>query len=464
MKIPFIRSKITIGIILSFLAGIVFSLPVRGQVTDYLPVRQDTNFLAGLSEKYQQRYKSELDKLPTRNKKDYLDVYGRRWEHIKEKFDKQEIYTSKDAQDYLDRLVALIVKGNPVLQGPSFRCYFSRSAIPNASYIGEGIILFHMGLFSRMGNESEVVFVLCHEMAHLLLQHTENSITQYVTTLNSPEVQEQLKKIKGTEYRKREQLEKLVKGMNFDSRRHSRDHESQADSMAVELMLHTPFDLSGALTTLALLDGIDTDTLNTKACLRKVFNSTDYPFQEKWIVKQEGLLGGHARLKKEEMEDSLKTHPACKERIRLLTPFVNAHPSARALKFAVDSPKFEKLKNIFRYETVEYGYLSDHYTESLFLTLELLQKNPTDTYLVTQVGRLMNGLYSAQKAHTLSKVADLPSPDYPANYNLLLQFIQNLYLENIANISYHYLSQYHPKMDAYSPFKDAYTQSTQINQ
>lgn len=48
-----------------------------------------------------------------------------------------------------------------------------------------------------------------------------------------------------------------VKGLTFDSRRHSRDHEAQADSMAVELMRHTSYDLHGALTTLALLDSID---------------------------------------------------------------------------------------------------------------------------------------------------------------------------------------------------------------
>jgi predicted Zn-dependent protease len=461
---------------------IFICLLVDAQTNGFLPATEDSKLLISLSEKYRQCYRGELDKLPSKNKKDFQEAYTQRWNNIKEKFDKQEIYTSTYAQEYLDGLVAEIQKANPLLRDHPFNCYFSRSGIPNASYIGEGIIVFNMGLFQRLDNESQAAFVLCHEIAHFLLQHVEKSINKYVTAINSEEVQSQLRRIRGSEYRKNEQLNKLVKGLTFDSRRHSRDHEAEADSMGVELLRTTRFDLSGALSTLALLDVIDADTMNTTACLQKVFNSKDYPFQKKWVAKEEGLLGGHAKIENDELEDSLKTHPACKDRIRVLTPLVKGYSSSRgtssasgytsakgassanALKFIVDSSKFEKLKNIFRYETVEYAYVSDNYTRSLFLTLELLQANTMDAYLVTQVGRILNGIYSAQKAHTLSRVADLPSPDYRSNYNLLLQFIQNLYLENIAAINYHYLSAYHPQMDYYGPFKEAYNQSSRIVQ
>ena len=80
-------------------------------------------------------------------------------------------------------------------------------------------------------------------------------------------------------------------------------------------------------------------------------------------------------------------------------------------------------------------------------------------YGVAQVGRVLNGLYRAQKEHTLSKVADLPSPDNPANYNALLQFVQNLYLEDLASINYYFLRAYHPRLDNYTLFKKAYEES-----
>jgi Peptidase family M48 len=452
-------------------------LTAEAQVSNFSPSAEDLPLLTNLANSYQQRYKEESDRLPALNKKDFQEIYDERWKNIKEKFDKQEIYTSAAAQEYLDALVAEIVRANPVLQDHPFHCYFSRTYIPNAAYIGEGIILFNMGLFYRCANESQAVFILCHELSHYLLQHQEKSIDKYVTAINSPEVQAQLRKIKGSEFHKHEQVQTLVKGLAFDSRRHSRDHESEADSMGVELMRHTPFDLMGAMTTLALLDSIDKDGFNTESCLQQTFNSSNYPFRKKWIAREEGLLGGHAHVQQEELEDSLKTHPDCPLRMRLIAPLVGTGAGGARLggvgaggggasgagggrrAFVVDSVKFRALVALFRYEVIEYAYVSDEYTESLYLSLKLLRDRPADVYGVAQVGRVLNGLYQAQKGHTLSKVVDLPSPDYPANYNLLLQFIQNLYLEDLASINYYFLSPYHPQLDYYTTFKKAYEES-----
>jgi hypothetical protein len=59
---------------------------------------------------------------------------------------------------------------------------------------------------------------------------------------------------------------------------------------------------------------------------------------------------------------------------------------------------------------------------------------------------------------------DLPSPYYPANYNLLLQFVQNLYLEDLSSISYHFLKQYYAQLNYYAPFTNAYNTSKQITE
>jgi hypothetical protein len=475
----------------SFLVSALFfaGLSARCQPKDFSPVPEDKELLTRLMGEYQQKYKQGLDKLPTKNRKDYVTIYGERWDNIKKYFDKEEVYTSPLAQAWLDSLVAEIVRGNPSLgvvpggnvsrgAGPGgnvsgghvFRCFFSRSAVPNAAYVGEGIILFNMGLFDHLDNEAEAAFVLCHEISHFLLRHPENSMDKYVSAINSEELQLQLRKIKNSEYRRNQQLEGMVKGIAFDSRRHSRDHESQADSMAVELLSHTRYGAVGAVPTLAILDSIDTDTLNTGACLQRTFDSPKYRFQKKWIARDEGLLGGHGHLLNDaRLEDSLKTHPDCQVRIKVLGPIIqqsaarsnggSAAGMSGGRMFVVDSARFEQLKALFRYEEIEYAYQSDRYSLSLFLSLRLLQDHPGDPWLVAQVGRLLNGIYSAQKAHTLSKVADLPSPGYPANYNLLLQFIQNLYLDNIASINYNYLHQYHPQFDHYALFKSVYERS-----
>ena len=452
------------------IVGWVVSCPAAlAQEKEFAPAAENAALLANLLNQYQLKYKDDLNQLPSGNRKDYTEIYDARWKSIQEKFDKQEIYTAADAQDYLDKLVNVIAKGNPELVSHPFHCYFSRSYIPNASYMGEGIILFNMGLFERLTDESQAAFILCHEISHYLLRHQEKSIDKYVITINSPEVQARLRKIKGSDYRRREQLQDLVKGLTFDSRRHSRDHESEADSMAVELMRHTAFALTGATSTLALLDSVDEDRWDAEGYLQRVFNSGDYPFRKKWIAREEGLLGGHAHLKSEGqggLADSLKTHPDCGLRIKLIGPLVTGADASRAAAraggadggggaFVVDPVKFRQLQERCRYEVIEYAYVSDEYTESLWLALELLQRRPTDGYAAAQVGKVLNGLYQAQKGHTLGKVVDLPAPYYPENYNSLLQFVQNLYLVDLASISYYFLKARYPELNQYGAFRKA---------
>jgi len=68
---------------------------------------------------------------------------------------------------------------------------------------------------------------------------------------------------------------------------------------------------------------------------------------------------------------------------------------------------------------------------------------------------VMNGLYKAQKDHSLGKVAELPAPDYPKNYNSLLQFVQNLYLGDLASISFYFLKARFPELQQYGLFRKA---------
>jgi hypothetical protein len=91
-----------------------------------------------------------------------------------------------------------------------------------------------------------------------------------------------------------------------------------------------------------------------------------------------------------------------------------------------------------------------------------LQRRPADVYAVAQVGRVMNGLYQAQKGHTLGRVVDMPAPFYPENYNALLQFVQNLYLGEVASISYYFLKAHHPEMDRYALFRKSFEESARI--
>lgn len=430
----------------------------------FTPAANDVAKLKSLAGDFEKRFNNETASLSSDNKKELLQIYKERWEEIKNIFDNKEIYTSPKAQQYLDALVAEIKIANPALQSLNYNCFFARTGVPNASYIGEGIILFNIGLFNKLQNESQVAFVLCHEISHFYLHHTENRINKYVALINSNDFQKELQKIKKTEFKQREELEKLMKGISFNSSRHSRDHESQADSMALEFMHNTKFDIKESLTALALLDSIDEDKFETEAYLEKLFNSKDYPFQKKWVAKEVGLLGATAQIEIDKaLTDSLKTHPDCMVRVKTLQPMVNQYLTS-TIKNISDQQAFQELKKTFSYEIIEYYFEKENYTKSLFYTLQLLQQNPSDPFLITQTGKIFNSFYSAQKNHRLGKVIEMPSPYQGSNYNLLLQFVQNLYLKDYSQISYNFLKQYSPSLNYYTSFNNIYNTSIQISQ
>jgi len=439
------------------------SVILHAQVKAFSPAPPNAQLLSTLEQQFESDYQNTLAALPSRYKKEFQAIYDQRRDNIKSKFDKKEIYTATGARQYLDKLLQEIIKTNPLLQNRKIYCYFSRSGVPNASYIGEGIILFNMGLFTQLENESQAAFVLCHELAHYYLQHSENSIARYVNTMNGKDMQQELRKIKSSEYGKREQVEKLIQGITFNSRRHSRDHESQADSMGLVFLQNTRFSPNGALTVLALLDTVDTDTMNTSARLQQMFNASAYPFRKKWIAKRETLLGGQIQPEKDQqMADSLKTHPDCRQRIKLLEKTVNASPQT-ALNI-ISKATFDSLRHAFKYEVVNYAFENDHYSLSLYYAISLLQEYPDDPFLVTHTGKVLNSCYEAQKAHILGKLIDLPSPDFSDSYNVLLRMLQNLGLDEFPAISFYYLEAYQSKLSTYTAFTRELDKSRQFIQ
>jgi hypothetical protein len=350
-----------------------------------------------------------------------------------------------------------------------------------------------MGLASRLQNESQLAFVICHEIAHFYLQHSEASINAYVKRINSKEYQNELRDIKNSAYGKRERLEQLTKKYSFDSRRHTRQNEMQADSFALALMQNSRFDSRESVTTLALLNNIDIDAFDIESSLATTFNSTAYPFQKRWLKKEQGLLGGHVQLREETWADSLKTHPDCGKRIAALNILSVGNGESSSMSGPTDNKKdygdttadkssnnstkmgtststakktnpvnenlFNQLQSDFRYEVVEFEFNSKNYSRSLFFSLQLLDEHQNDLYLVTMIGKSLNSILEAYKAHQLSKVTDLPAPGNSAKYNVLCQFIQNLYPENIANISYQFMLKHRSGMSESTEFTNAFNEA-----
>ncbi len=435
------------------------------EVFQYSSSLADTAAKPKLLQLTTRKFEADKNNLSGTYKKELEKEYAERFNYIRKLYDQQELMLDGEAKAYLDQLSESILQHNPELAALQPRILFSRNYIPNAASYGEGTILFHAGLFSRLKNESQAAFVLCHELAHYYLDHSNKRIAQYVNTVNSKEFQQQLKEIQKSAYMKNRAVNELAQSVSYKNRRHGRYNESEADSMALEFLRRTNFDIRESLTALALLDSIDGHK-HPGLSVKEVFNFPQYPFRERWIRQASKSLGeamleaGAGTAKDSAAADSLKTHPDCSKRIADLTSRANAYHTPEKQLFLVNRTTFEKLGRRFDYDIIDYCFFSKETGRALFYALQLYRKEINNPYLATMIGKCLNQLYDARLEHVMSKHADAPHPEMEREYAEFLRFLQNLSLTDIASLNYFFLQRESSKYSGCKDFQEAMAKAT----
>lgn len=396
-------------------------------------------------------------------KTEMKEVYESRFDLIAGLMKSSRLVAEPDAHQYLQRILEKIVSVNEELKTLPVRLVFSRDSWPNAYSIGEGTLVVNAGLLLRLKNEAELVFVLSHELAHYYLDHSEQRILKSIRSVNNASVREELKKLSRQEYGTGAAFDKLLMTLAFDARRHSREHESEADQYAMRFMGKTGFSAEGAMTCLRMLDKADDSTLYASLELRQLFNFPDYAFKNRWLQNETSIFsqlkGDSGGLTTAE-RDSLRTHPDCPLRMAAMGPVISALPAGRL--FLVDSTFFLQLKDRFAAEVIEELYREERYGLNLYFALGLLQTGQQKTFAVFAIARAMNAIYSAQLNHRFGLVVEKENRLYLTDYNLLLRLLDRVRLDELAELNYNFCQQYSKEMAGYPAFGEEWRIAQQI--
>ena len=407
-----------------------------------------------------------LSLIDKKNAWDYKKIYEDHFTEIGKLWKSARTVTDPAAHGYLQSIVQKIISTNAELKKTDARIVFSRDWWPNAYSMGEGTIAINAGLMVFLDNEAELVFVLCHELAHYYLDHTTNAIKKYVETVNSEAFQQELKRLAKTEFGVNKQLEELSKSFAFSSRRHNRENEAAADRLAFSLMKKTGYDCNAIKTGLELLDKVDDSLLYKPLALQQVFHFNEYPFKKKWIQKESSIFSqldeNDSPLSSKE-KDSLKTHPDCTKRISLLTDSLQSI-SVKGEKFLVNEKLFKQLKKDFFIEMTEQCYRDKNLSRNLYFSLLLLQSQENIPVAIYSVSRCLNQIYDYQKDHKLGSKIDAENKTYPEEYNNLLRMLGRLRLDEIASLNYNFCKQYVSQMKGYEGFEEQMNKAKKLKE
>lgn len=336
---------------------------------------------------------------------------------------------------YVQRVFKQIVDANPQL--PPVQLVLSRSPEPNAHAVGSGTIMLNLGLLARMENESQLAFVLCHELAHVQARHMDTSLRAQLTTLHSRELRRQVRRIVAAEYNISSKLKTLVLGLSLNSTYHQRAHEKQADSLGYALLKRSRFDAAQAYRALQLLDKIDEPLSAQPLNLAQFFGCAvaPYPLPEAAPAKSKSIFTVAAPAKTAlELTDTLKSHPDCAKRMRYLRELSQGQV-ADGPPTTPPSPEFAQVKSLSRLEVIQSWFDFDCYDHALFEALQLLQEQPHNQYVRAIVTLSLFELREHLLHHRFTEVVSNASSRQPESFRQLLTALYAWKLEDYQGLS-----------------------------
>lgn len=323
---------------------------------------------------------------------------------------------------YLKRLFDEILIKNKINPN-DYKVLLSKDSEVNAANVGNDMFIVNYGLFLCVENEDELMFVLSHEIGHQYLNHVWKGIESYARLKTSKEIQDKTKEIKKEKYGKAAKANDLLKNIIYKNYKQSRKKEIEADSLGLALYSKTLRNPKAAVNILAKLDLVDTekDSL-TVDDYRSIFEQNGFKVKEKYFQQEESLFTKYDGEKRFQI-DSLKSHPDCPTRIKLITNLIKSPK----LDGFTSSKEFDEIKQHSVNQNLFNMYSGKNYGMSLYETLKLYKNDKANEFYRKMIWLNLLEIQKSRANYTINKY--VPSYDNKYNTDSLNRFVT--FLNNI---------------------------------
>lgn len=261
--------------------------------------------------------------------------------------------------EYINQVADRLLENDPNMRS-NINFYAIRSSRMNAFATDRGDIFINIGLLTYLETEAQLAFILAHEITHWKEKHSMDTFLEYEGIEQS-----------NRGYRKKNDFDKLLEKSNY-----SKKIEEEADSDGLELFLKSPygtgslekmFDMMAVAHAPYIDEPFDVSYLNTKG----------FTLSDSLLLKKVNKIKPY-----EDDEEELSTHPGVESRkASLRAALAKAKASENKEDFLIGEQKFEKIRELAKFEVCKISLERYSYPEALYYSAVLNKKYPNNTFL-----------------------------------------------------------------------------------
>ena len=360
-------------------------------------------------------------------------VFKNRDEKIFESIKDSNYVFNPTIQKNLDAILENIYKSNPEINTTDFRFFIKNSIIPNAACYGDGMFEIHLGLFTSLEYDDELAFIICHEIAHKLLEHSMKNISKRVATINSKETKDKVKGIKKSMYGQGRAALALIDELSINMIDYSKEVEAEADSLGFVLFSKTSYSNQQAISSLSKLELKDDMVLYHDIKVDSIFNFDTFPFKSYWLKESTSLFDTSKKINEFALvSDTLKTHPEIEFRInKLIKEFNIKETSPKGTKLYLN-----EINKQAHFESVSYTIDLKFLDLAIYQLVQKFENNLIGPeYYYSTMAEVLKRIYLAKKNHELGKYVP-PKNNFSdeKQLNTIRLFLHNLELNEVTKL------------------------------
>ncbi len=316
----------------------------------------------------------------------------------------------------VEKVADKLLEDEPALRS-QLRFYTVKSSSVNAFCTGQGMIFVNVGLIAQLQDESQLAYVLAHEIVHYVRKHNLEILTR--------NTRKDAKKGNGDD-----EIWESDKTVRLLLKYHNRSHamETEADTIGL-----TRFYLKAGYST--DLDGIF-DVLQYSALpFDEIPFDTNYFNTERYKVPHNCFLDTVKAISaRDDYDDSKSSHPNIQKRRTLVQELLKNLPAGGSRYVVTTEEEFDRIRTLARFECIHMDLIDAEYANAFYSTYLLQKAMPDNLFLEKARLQALYGLSKYKSFQSVNSVIPAYS-DYEGEIQQIYYLFQKISAKELTAIT-----------------------------